>query len=134
MLLYQNSRSLEQNMTRVDYLYFVIVTYMFLLLCAPIFHLRYLSDGLFMAITYLYSKRNRYGRFHLMWIPIAISTTYMPWVLLLLNFDAASIIGIAIGHIYYFFEDVFPRLRSGIGFRLFKAPDTIERLIRYFGG
>lgn len=58
----------------------------------------------------------------------------MPWVILMLNFDTINVVGIAIGHIYYYFEDIFPRLKAGIGFRLFKAPVFLEYIIRKLEG
>jgi hypothetical protein len=50
---------------------------------------------------------------------------YLPWVLfafslLLGNSVIVDLMGIIVGHIYYFLEDVFPRQQGG--FRLLKTP------------
>ena len=50
---------------------------------------------------------------------------YLPWVLfafslLLGNSVIVDLMGIVVGHIYYFLEDVFPREQGG--FRLLKTP------------
>ena len=34
--------------------------------------------------------------------------------------------GIAAGHIYYFFEDVYPLMPTSGGFRLFKTPKLLK--------
>ena len=56
---------------------------------------------------------------------------YLPWVLLgfsllLGNAVLVDLMGIAVGHIYYFLEDVFP-LQEG-GFRVLKTPSFIQAL------
>ncbi len=50
---------------------------------------------------------------------------YLPWVLfafslLLGNSVIVDLMGIIVGHIYYFLEDIFPRQQGG--FRLLKTP------------
>ena len=50
---------------------------------------------------------------------------YLPWVLfafslLLGNSVIVDLMGIVVGHVYYFLEDVFPREHGG--FRLLKTP------------
>lgn len=50
---------------------------------------------------------------------------YLPWVLLgfsllLGNAVYVDLMGIAVGHIYYFMEDVFPNQRGG--FKILKTP------------
>lgn len=50
---------------------------------------------------------------------------YLPWVLLgfsviLGNTIWVDLMGMAVGHVYYFLEDVFPKQRGG--FRILKTP------------
>lgn len=53
---------------------------------------------------------------------------YLPWVLLgfsvlLGNAIWVDLIGMAVGHMYYFAEDVFPRQNGG--FRILKTPQIL---------
>jgi Derlin-2/3 len=38
---------------------------------------------------------------------------------------ADHLYGIAAGHIYYFFEDIYPLMPTSNNFRLFKTPSTL---------
>lgn len=54
-----------------------------------------------------------------------LQAPYLPWVLLgfsvlLGNAIYVDMMGIAVGHMYYFIEDVFPNQRGG--FKLLKTP------------
>ncbi|KYM84348.1 Derlin-2 [Atta colombica] len=56
---------------------------------------------------------------------------YLPWVLLgfsvlLGNTIWVDLVGMAVGHTYYFAEDVFPRIRGG--FRILKTPQILKTL------
>ncbi|XP_054921662.1 derlin-2 isoform X4 [Dermacentor andersoni] len=60
-----------------------------------------------------------------------IIAPYLPWVLLgfsliLGNSVIVDIVGVIVGHIYYFLEDVFPNQRGG--FRLLATPRFIKYL------
>lgn len=57
-----------------------------------------------------------------------VQAPYLPWVLLafsilLGNTVLVDAIGMGIGHIYYYMEDVFPRQQGG--FRILKAPNFL---------
>ncbi|XP_018333552.1 derlin-2-like isoform X3 [Agrilus planipennis] len=56
---------------------------------------------------------------------------YLPWVLLafsllLGNAVYVDLLGIAVGHVYYFIEDVFPSQRGG--FKILKTPAFMKAL------
>lgn len=59
---------------------------------------------------------------------------YLPWVLLaftvLLNnvFPAGDLLGMAVAHVYYFLEDVYPRMDGSHGRRLLQTPDVVKWL------
>ncbi|KAK0080867.1 hypothetical protein PV326_007955 [Microctonus aethiopoides] len=59
------------------------------------------------------------------------SAPLLPWVLLgfsllLGNVIWVDLIGMAVGHMYYFAEDVFPHQRGG--FRILKTPHILKKL------
>jgi Derlin-2/3 len=92
-------------------------------ICAPFFNLVFLSESLFMCIMYLMSKRNRNHEFAIVGMPmLRIPGAFLPYVFLMLGFDKERLLGMVVGHVYYYFEDVFPKLPVSKGFRLFKTP------------
>ena len=70
---------------------------------------------------------------------MGFSAPYLPWVLLafslLLGHDIHSdALGIAVGHLYFFFEDVWPALARARGWKITKilpTPSTISALITH---
>lgn len=59
---------------------------------------------------------------------------YLPWVLLgftvLLNnqWPSGDLLGLVIGHVYYFLEDVYPRMQGSGGQRFLSTPGVLKRL------
>ena len=59
---------------------------------------------------------------------------FLPWVLLgfsvlLGNSPSVDLMGIGVGHLYYFFDDVFPLTRGGKGRRPLRCPRRLARLV-----
>ncbi|KAJ8312392.1 hypothetical protein KUTeg_009765 [Tegillarca granosa] len=84
----------------------------------------FLGSAFTIMLVYLWSRRNPYIRMNFFGL-MTFHAPYLPWVLLgfsvlLGNSVLVDILGIAVGHIYYFLEDVFPQQRGG--FRLLKTP------------
>lgn len=62
---------------------------------------------------------------------LTFNAPYLPWVLLgfsllLGNSIAVDILGMVVGHIYYFLEDVFPNQPGG--WRILKTPLALQML------
>jgi hypothetical protein len=75
----------------------------------------------------------------LTWMKITdFNAPYLPWVLMgfsiILQNDwpYGDILGFAIGHIYYFLEDVYPRMPSSGGRRLLQAPTFVKDVYQVF--
>ena len=63
------------------------------------------------VLEYIYSKRNRDQLILLAFLPI--KNAYLPWIFLMFDFVNGSnmvgdLVGILIGHVVFWFEDVFP--------------------------
>nr|CAD7577971.1 unnamed protein product [Timema californicum] len=87
------------------------------------------------VITTLAVQLELVSPFQLYFNPILIikqyQAPYLPWVLLgfsvlLGNAIWVDLIGMAVGHIYYFIEDVFPNQRGG--FKLLHTPQILKTL------
>lgn len=88
-----------------------------LLLLSEWLRLPFLSAPMTYVIMYVWSRRSPHMRVAFLGI-LAVNAPYLPWVCLgfsaLLNQDSswkAGLCGILIGHVYYFFEDIWPRVR-----------------------
>lgn len=131
--LFQNSKMLEVMMFQgqiAEFLYFILLSCSVMLLIAPALNLTFLSESLFMCLTYILSKKHREGRFAFIGLPINIPSAFLPYVFLLFGIDRTRIIGMLIGHIYYYFEDVLPLLPTSKGFKLLSPPGFIRAIAR----
>ena len=64
---------------------------------------------------------------------LTVRAPYLPWALagvsLLMGGGLKDhLYGIAAGHTYYFFQDVYPYMPSSKGFRLFRTPALLKTL------
>eukprot|EP00741_Cyanophora_paradoxa_P004805 tig00000829_g4662.t1 len=96
-----------------------------------------LGDAMIFMLIYVWSRRNIhvnmsfYGLFQ-------FKAPYFPWVLVLFSLlmggdPILDLMGIAVGHLYYFFADVVPTQPNGL--RLIKTPSFIrERIGTSFTG
>jgi len=106
-----------------------------LLLASLVCPLHWLSDSLFLCLLYLMSQRNRQASFSLMLLPmLKIPAPYVPYLLLAMDLSYEKVLGLLIGHTYFFFEDVYPKLPRSAGTRLFRTPKLVyfphrERLL-----
>ena len=81
---------------------------------APFVSIHFLGHSLTFMMVYLWGRRNEYVRMSFLGL-FPFTAPYLPWVLLsfsmLLGSSATvDLLGIAVGHIYYFMEDVYPQI------------------------
>eukprot|EP01087_Luapelamoeba_hula_P020212 TRINITY_DN6858_c0_g1_i1.p1 TRINITY_DN6858_c0_g1~~TRINITY_DN6858_c0_g1_i1.p1 ORF type:complete len:237 (+),score=36.14 TRINITY_DN6858_c0_g1_i1:155-865(+) len=96
---------------------------------APKNMLLFLAPSLSFMIVYVWSRRNRNVRMNFLGL-FTFTAPYLPWVILgfgyILHQQAIyDVLGIAVGHVYYFLEDVYPEIT---GRRLLKTPGFIKQL------
>ena len=81
---------------------------------------QFLGSSLAFMMVYVWSRRHRHVRMSFLGVA-TFSAPYLPWVLLAFSAllrpsgggVAVDLLGLAVGHCYYFFEDVYPRLTDG---------------------
>jgi len=98
---------------------------------APLIQMQFLGSSLTFMMVYIWSRRNPFSRMNFLGI-FNFTAPYLPWVLLsfsmLLGSDGiVDIVGIFVGHLYYFLEDVYPRMIPSRK-RLLKTPRILELL------
>lgn len=90
----------------------------------------FLGQAFTIMLVYVWSRRNPYVRMNFFGL-LNFQAPFLPWVLmgfslLLGNSVIVDLLGIAVGHIYYFLEDVFP-FQPGGG-RILKTPTFLKAI------
>ncbi|RKP25912.1 Derlin [Syncephalis pseudoplumigaleata] len=110
------SRMLEEGSFRnrtADYVWMLFFSAVSLLLLAPLTSSPFLGATLAYVLVYVWSRREPWVRLNFLGV-LVFRAPFLPWVLLgfsaLLGggFPVGHLMGIAIGHVYYFLEDVWP--------------------------
>lgn len=103
----------------------------FLLLLSPMISMPFLGHPLSSTLVYIWSRRNPDTRLSFLGLMV-FTAPYLPWVLMAFSLVTHStiprdeIVGAVIGHIWYFFTDVYPPLNNGS--RPFDPPSWWRRL------
>lgn len=78
----------------------------------------FLGSPLSFSLVYIWARRNPSVRLSFLGLFI-FSAPYLPWVLLLFSLvlnnslPKDDLLGIVVGHIYYYFSDIYPRIANG---------------------
>ena len=132
--LVRYSKQLEENAFRgktADFFYFILYGSTMMSILAPFMSLYFLGSSLTFMMVYLWGRRNPYSRMNFLGL-FPFTAPYLPWVLLsfsvvLGNNGTVDILGIFVGHLYYFLEDVYPRMINS-RYRVLKTPQFLEHL------
>ncbi|ESN98702.1 hypothetical protein HELRODRAFT_162155 [Helobdella robusta] len=130
---YRYCRMLEEGSFRgrtADFVYMFILGGCLTTFVALFINLVFLGHAFTIMLVYVWSRRNPYIRMNFLGL-INFQAPYLPWVLLgfsllLGNSIAVDVIGIVVGHIYFFLEDVFPNQPGG--FRVLETPKILKWL------
>jgi len=109
------STNLEQGSFRgrtADMVFMLLFGAACMLLVAPFSEVYFLGSSLSFMMVYVWGRRNPNARLNFLSL-FDFNAPYLPWVLLGCSYIMAhnvvvDLIGIAIGHLYYYFEDVYP--------------------------
>eukprot|EP00640_Fibrocapsa_japonica_P007815 CAMPEP_0113938646 /NCGR_PEP_ID=MMETSP1339-20121228/5070_1 /TAXON_ID=94617 /ORGANISM="Fibrocapsa japonica" /LENGTH=150 /DNA_ID=CAMNT_0000941863 /DNA_START=378 /DNA_END=830 /DNA_ORIENTATION=+ /assembly_acc=CAM_ASM_000762 len=104
-------------------------------MAAPFVSVLFLGSSLTFMMVYVWGRLNQHVRMSFLGL-FPFTAPYLPWVLLLFSVllghsPAVDVIGIVVGHLYYFFEFVFPevaRIRRWRVKRVLAAPSFLHRL------
>jgi len=94
----------------------------------------FLGSSLAFMMVYVWARRNADMRMSFLGL-FNFRAPFLPWVLLgfsvlLGNSPSVDVMGIAVGHLYFFLDDVFPHTRGGRGCRPLRSPAWLLRLAR----
>ncbi|XP_046840124.1 derlin-2-like isoform X2 [Xenia sp. Carnegie-2017] len=130
---YRYCRMLEEGSFRgrtADFVFMFIFGAILMILISLGINIVFLGQAFTIMLVYVWSRRNPYVRMNFFGL-LNFQAPYLPWVLfgfslMLGNSVVVDLMGIAVGHIYYFLEDVFPE-QSG-GFKILKTPSILRSL------
>ncbi|KAK6190952.1 hypothetical protein SNE40_002710 [Patella caerulea] len=128
---YRYCRMLEEGSFRgrtADFVFMFLFGGFFMTLTGLLINLVFLGSVFTIMLVYVWSRRNPYIRMNFFGL-MNFQAPYLPWVLLgfsllLGNSVIIDLMGIAIGHIYYFLEDVFPQQPNG--FKVLRTPQLLK--------
>ena len=131
-------RLLEENSFRgrtADFICMIAFGAIIMSTMAIFLSVHFLSNSLTFMMLYVWGRRNTYVRMTFFGI-LTFTAPYLPWVIL--GFSAmvgnnliTDLIGIGVGHLYYFFEDVYPIVADIRGWRVkrwLEAPNFLKSL------
>lgn len=132
-------RALEEGSFRgrsADFLFMILLACVVMSFVGPYVNVYFLGSSLTFMLVYLWGRRNPMVRMNFLGL-WNFQADYLPIVLLgfslLLNHNIiADLIGIGVGHVYYFLEDVYPKEQAEGGMggpRLLKTPAWLVRAI-----
>ncbi|XP_044777465.1 derlin-2 isoform X2 [Neomonachus schauinslandi] len=134
IFLYRYCRMLEEGSFRgrtADFVFMFLFGGFLMTLFGLFVSLVFLGQAFTIMLVYVWSRRNPYVRMNFFGL-LNFQAPFLPWVLmgfslLLGNSIIVDLLGIAVGHIYFFLEDVFPNQPGGI--RILKTPSILLFLI-----
>uniref|UniRef100_A0AAV1V8W6 Derlin n=1 Tax=Peronospora matthiolae TaxID=2874970 RepID=A0AAV1V8W6_9STRA len=130
-------RLLEEGSFRgrtADFVYMLSLGAGAMILVAPFVSIHFLGSSLTFMMVYIWGRRNEHVRMSFLGL-FPFTAPYLPWVLfsfsiLLGNSATTDLIGIIVGHVYYFLEDVFPTIAGIRGWKI-QQPLATPRLLRF---
>eukprot|EP00759_Apiculatamorpha_spiralis_P049899 PhF_6_TR44514/c0_g1_i2/m.68565/K13989/DERL2_3; Derlin-2/3 len=125
-VVYQKRHEEDFGGRLADHVYMLLVLWIAFLIVAFIFSMMVISFALTMSLIWIWCKRHEdqmlsiYG--------FAFKAQHFPWVMVLLhiafgNSIVDDLIGIGVGHLYFFVKDVLPQTN---GMRLLETPQWIR--------
>lgn len=118
--LQRYARLLEESSGRspAHFSWLLVYAMISLLLLSPLVSMPFLGHPLSSTLVYIWSRRNPDTRLSFLGL-LVFTAPYLPWVLMAFSLvlhgsiPKDEIMGVAIGHVWYFFTDVYPPLHQG---------------------
>jgi len=118
--LQRYSRLLEESSGRspAHFSWLLLFSMASLLLLSPFVQMPFLGHPLSSTLVYIWSRRNPDTLMSFLGL-LTFRAPYLPWVLMGISFvihgtvPKDELMGVLIGHIWYFFNDVYPPLHGG---------------------
>ncbi|XP_053062548.1 derlin-3 isoform X4 [Acinonyx jubatus] len=131
LFVFRYCRMLEEGSFRgrtADFVFMFLFGGVLMTLLGLLGSLFFLGQALTVMLVYVWSRRNPRVRVNFFGL-LTFQAPFLPWALmgfslLLGNSILVDLLGIAVGHVYYFLEDVFPNQPGGK--RLLLTPSFLQ--------
>ncbi|KAI9812092.1 MAG: hypothetical protein M1826_002967 [Phylliscum demangeonii] len=118
--LQRYARLLEESSGRssAHFSWLLLYAAAFMLLLSPLVSMPFLGSPLSSSLVYIWSRRNPDTRLSFLGL-LVFTAPYLPWVLMAFSLllhgtvPKDEILGVIVGHVWYFFSDVYPSLYDG---------------------
>ncbi|CAG7939380.1 unnamed protein product [Penicillium salamii] len=135
--LQRYSRLLEESSGRspAHFAWLIFYATTSLLIISPFLSIPFLGSALSSSLVYIWARRNPDTRLSFLGL-LVFTAPYLPWVLMAFSVvvhqtvPKDEILGVVVGHIWYFFNDVYPPLHNG--HRPLDPPGWWRRLFELF--
>lgn len=131
IFLIRHSKMLEESFINMcDYVYFLFIVGFLVFITSTIFNFMILGPVVSSVITYVWTRQNPNVQIQIFRFS-AFSAFYLPFVLPLFSLISEGkimkneIMGIIIGHFYYFFKFIFPKF----GYDFLKTPVIFQKIL-----
>jgi len=130
---YRYCKMLEEGSFRgktADFVMMFLFGGVSMIIAAFIINQLFLGQALTIMLVYVWARRNPFVRMNFFGL-LTFNAPYLPWVLLgfsllLGNSISVDILGMVIGHVYYFLEDIFPNQPGGR--RILATPQFLRNI------
>ena len=112
---------------RAQYAWFLLCSSLSLLLVGSLLSIRFMSYPLSWILTYIWSRKSRHMRVSFLGV-VTITAPYYPFIELLFTLVQSNLefkdiaVGLLLGHLYYFLEELWPREMPSHGYHWIGTP------------
>ena len=139
ILFFRNSKFLESSVFKgnsADYIFFLLFSITFILIISFFFGFIFPASCLSFAMTYYWGRKSKNVIVQFMGI-FNLRAPYLPWFYLVFSFLLDSdfkydLVGMIVGHFFFFFKDVFPRIKKFNNYQIMETPNFIKRFCDKF--
>ena len=139
ILFFRNSKFLENSVFKgnaADYIFFLLFSITFILIISFFFGFIFPASCLSFAMTYYWGRKSKNVIVQFMGI-FNLRAPYLPWFYLVFSFLLDSdfkydLVGMIVGHFFFFFKDVFPRIKKFNNYQIMETPNFIKRFCDKF--
>lgn len=139
-MLYYSSKKVEEHVFKngpADYIFFLIISMTIMASFGLYFGFTNLSTSFETMLFYLVGRSNQHAVFLILGL-FPVRAPYVAWTIVGINVlfgqsIAEDLLGIGIAHIFYFLNDVYPRLPLSKGKKLFQTPGFLSKVVDKLG-
>eukprot|EP00941_MAST-03F_sp_MAST-3F-sp1_P006101 g6101.t1 len=129
-----------------DFVFMLFLGAVIMTILAPFINVHFLGSSLTFMMVYIWGQHNPHMRMSFLGL-FPFTAPYLPWVLfsfsvMLGNSATIDLVGIAVGHTYFYLEQVLPKIAEARGWRMKKfiytpkflhylldPPDEVQELV-----